>query len=94
MLATAEAGNMVSYVPKSNSRTEFLRSERATVLRSELVAMTEDPIYNTRIIAVIDGDPSVFVEKHMRYMSLHLTMDHSQYVQNLRLMTKISTMKK
>lgn len=51
--------------------------------------MTDSPLYNTRVFSLIDADPSFFVEKHMRYMSNHLTMDHSQYVQNLRLMTKI-----
>lgn len=70
-------------------RTEFLRSEKADKLREELVAMTENPLYNTRVVSLIDTDSLYFVEKHMRYMSNHPNMDHFQYVQNLRLMTKI-----
>ncbi len=51
--------------------------------------MIDSPLYNTYVATIIDSDPSHFVEKHMRYMSNHLRMDHFQYVQNLRLMTKI-----
>lgn len=74
---------------KSISRNDFLQSERAITLRNELLAMTKDPLYNTKVVAMIDVDESYFIEKHMKYMSNHLTMDHSQYVQNLRLMTKL-----
>jgi hypothetical protein len=84
----------MSYQPKSSSRTEFLRSEKADELRLELIAMTKSPLYNTRVIALGGSGAAVFVEKHMRYMSVHLTMDHSQYIQNLRLMTKISALRK
>ena len=73
------------------SKVVFLNSEKADLLRDELKAMTENPVYNTRVVALIDSDSSQFVEKHMRYMSLHLTMDHWQYIQNLKLMTKITT---
>lgn len=72
-----------------NSRTEFLRSEKAARLREELVKMTDDPLYNTKVVSLIDMGTSYFVEKHMKYMSNHLNMDHFQYVKNLKLMTKI-----
>ena len=88
-LASAEAGSYMSYRPVSTGRTEFLRSEVAAELRKELIEMIDSPLYNTYVATIIDSDPSHFVEKHMRYMSNHLRMDHFQYVQNLRLMTKI-----
>jgi len=77
---------------KSTSKSTkgtFLKSEKAEELRLELVAMTKSPLYNTRVLTLFDSDASFFVEKHMKYMSNHLTMDHSQYVQNLKLMTKL-----
>ena len=70
-------------------RAEFLRSEKAELLRAELTAMTKSPLYNTKVASMLDTDELYFVEKHMKYMSNHLSMDHSQYVQNLRLMTKL-----
>jgi len=70
-------------------KTEFLRSELAAKLVQELTEMTKNPLYNTRVVSMIDTDDLYFVEKHMKYMSNHLSMDHTQYVQNLRLMTKI-----
>jgi hypothetical protein len=73
------------------SRVQFLASEKASVLRADLVAMTKDPTYNTRVISQIDTDPNYFVEKHMKYMSDHLTMAHSQYVMNLKMMTKLTS---
>lgn len=71
------------------SRSKFLQSERAVELRNELVAMTKSSSYNTRVVTLASSDPQYFVEKHMKYMSDHLTMDHFQYVRNLKLMTKI-----
>ena len=61
----------------------------AVNLRSELVAMTESPLYNTKVVTLFETDQAYFVEKHMKYMSNHLKMDHHQYVMNLKLMTKL-----
>ena len=83
------AGNM-SYKSTQLSRAEFLRSEKATELQNELSAMTSSPLYNTHVVSLLHADSQLFIDKHMRYMSNHLKMDHSQYVQNLKLMTKIS----
>ena len=88
----AEAGNMTNK-PSHLSRSEFLNSEKATQLEEELTAMTKNPAYNTRVVALLDADAQRFVEKHMRYMSNHLTMDHGQYIQNLKLMTKLSRLR-
>lgn len=74
---------------------DFLLSEKALELRSELQAMVADPLYNTQLRYSIDTpDGSHFVEKHMKYMSNHLQMNHGQYIANLRLMTKVSTLGK
>lgn len=72
------------------SKSDFLKSEKATLLRNELQEMADSPQYNTRVITLIDSDASYFVEKHMNYMSNHLNMDHSQYVKNIKLMTLIT----
>ena len=76
----------------SYSSRDFLLSESAAVLRRELQAMVDDPRYNTQLRYSIDTpDGSHFVDKHMKYMSNHLQMNHGQYIANLRLMTKVST---
>jgi hypothetical protein len=77
------------YKPSSMTRNEFLGSEVATKLRTELTEMTDSPLYNTKVPALVLSDAAYFIDKHMSYMSNHLKMDHFQYVQNLKLMTKI-----
>lgn len=72
----------------SLSRREFLKSEEATSLREELQKMVDDPQYNTMVR--YSENKSEFVQKHMEYMSKYPTMNHSQFVSNLRLMTKLS----
>lgn len=75
----------------SLSRREFLKSEEATSLREELQKMVDDPQYNTMVrYSVLLENKSEFVQKHMEYMSKYPTMNHAQYVSNLRLMTKLS----
>ena len=68
---------------------QFLDSQAAADLRDELVEMMENPSYNTRASysALLNGDID-FVEKHMNYLSSHLSVDPSQYMSNLRLITK------
>lgn len=73
------------------SRQQFLKSEKAAVLRAELEDMEKSPNYNTYVrytLAAIEG--SQFVYKHMTCMANHLQMDHKQYVSNIKLMTKIN----
>lgn len=66
-----------------------MKSVKASQLKDELREMGDSPLYNTKIAALVEADTDYFIEKHMRYMSNHLSMDHFQYVQNLKLMTKI-----
>lgn len=67
----------------------FLESEAAKDIKSELTRMMEDPKFNTRASysAILNGDIQ-FDEKHMNYLSSHLGVDPSQYMSNLRLITK------
>ena len=75
--------------PDGATRASFLRSQKAMELRSELENMVKSPIYNTRVISLLNDESSYFIEKHMKYMSIHLNMDHLQYIRNLKLMTKV-----
>ncbi len=77
---------------KALGRQEFLRSEKADVLRAELQSMVDDPQYNTVLrYSILSPDGSRFVTKHLDYMSNHLQMNHGQYLSNLKLMTKINS---
>lgn len=74
----------------SLSRRQFLDSEKGMLLRKELLSMVKSPRYNTRpIYSTYASDENQFVEKHMDYMSKFPSMDHMQYVLNLKLMTKV-----
>ena len=74
----------------SSPKQLFLDSDKARQLRQELVDIAKAPEYNIQPYGQFhDPDSDYFVEKHMRYMSLHPTMDHWQYVSNLKLMMKI-----
>ncbi len=75
----------------AQSRQAFIKSEKGVALRAELEAMVKSRKYNTRLYSLTSDPKGVhFIEKHMTYMSSYLTMDHMQYVSNLRLMTKIT----
>lgn len=80
----AGIANKISY-------SNFLDSELCARLRVELKSMTDSPVYNTHVMSLIDmgADHSYFVEKHLKYISSHPKMDPWQYVQNLKLMTKL-----
>src|ERR1700757_2232936 len=85
---TRQAGRKT--MTNSQSRTAFLKTEKARLLREELLAMVKSPEYNTRpIYSTVESEGSQFVEKHMNYMSDFRNMDHWQYVSNLKLKTKI-----
>lgn len=77
-------------MPNSISKQTFLKSDEAAVLRAELVAMVESADYNTKpMYSTVESEGSQFVEKHLNYMGGFPNMDHHQYVQNLKLKTKI-----
>lgn len=68
---------------------DFLASQEADAIRKELSRMMKDPSYNTpsTYSAAAKGD-ILFVDKHMNYLSLHLGINHEQYMSNLKLKTK------
>lgn len=75
----------------SQTKQAFFKSEKARELREILIAMTKDPMYNTRLQGLLDyPDNERFIEKHMHYMGNYPRMDHYQYVSNLKLKTKIN----
>lgn len=68
----------------------FFQSEEGIELRRELTGMAESKDYNTRTMySTSEKDGMSFVDKHMKYMSLYPNLNCQQYVQNLKLMTKI-----
>lgn len=68
------------------SKQEFLRSEEADLLRKQLLVMIQDKQYNTSH-RYTDG--AEFITRHMDYMSQYPTMDHGQYILNLKLKLRV-----
>lgn len=68
----------------------FINSEGAAELREELMAMENDPTFNTAstYMSSIKGEIS-FCDKHFAYMSMHQDIQPRDYMNNLRLKTKI-----
>ena len=70
-------------------KRNFLVSEDASLIREELEKMVTDPQYNTRSFYTPTQDENLtFVEKHINYLSNHPKLKASEYLANLRLMTK------
>lgn len=76
---------------KTQRAQEFLKSEAGIQAYTELLRMLEDENYNT----VSSFSPSaedgklLFIDKHMSYLCSHLGVNASQYLSNLRLITKV-----
>ena len=70
-------------------KRNFLTSADAMLIRQELKLMMNNPIYNTRSFYTPQQDANLsFDEKHIRYLSDHPKLKVSEYLANLRLMTK------
>jgi len=69
---------------------KFLNSKEAEEIRAELHRMMEDPSFNTESTysPSSDADEYFFVDKHMKYLSQHLSLNPQHYLSNLRLMTR------
>ncbi len=66
----------------------FMASEDAGTIRLELERMVTDPSYVTKTFySPLNSDIS-FVDKHLTYLSEHPKLKSSEYLANLRLMTK------
>lgn len=68
----------------------FINSEAAVELREELMAMENDPTFITdsTYVPTIKGEMS-FCDKHFAYMSMHQDIQPRDYMNNLRLKTRI-----
>jgi hypothetical protein len=68
----------------------FIHSEAAVELREELMAMENDPTFHTvgTYMPSLKSEIS-FCDKHFDYMTTHQDIRPSDYMNNLRLKTKI-----
>ncbi len=75
----------------TQSRQKFLASDEAEAFRRDLLAIAADPLYNTESIytTMEETESSVFVQKHMSYLSNNLNITPEQYLSNLKLRTRI-----
>jgi len=69
-------------------KRQFLASDEATQIRAELERMVGDPLYATRTFYTPADANLSFADKHMTYLSEHPKLKASEYLANLRLMTK------
>jgi hypothetical protein len=75
-------------------RPNFYESEEAVEVKEILLSMQNDPKYFTDSSYSADGEKypdhvRSFVEKHMAYLQSHPDVNASQYLANLRLITKL-----
>lgn len=67
----------------------FLASEEAAAIRVQLELMMNDPVYNTRsYYSPAQIEDVSFADKHLKYLSVHPKLKSSEYLANLRLMTR------
>jgi hypothetical protein len=76
-----------------SKRTNFPESEEGQAVKQLLIHMDDDGAFNTEASYSADtasySDNIIpFVDKHMRYLQSHPSVDSGQYVANLRLMTR------
>ena len=69
---------------------KYLKTDAAKNVCKELEAMVANPNYRTESSYSPSSEERItFVNKHVRYLSMHQKLDHQQYLSNLKLMTKI-----
>lgn len=75
----------------TQSRQKFLASDEAEQFRLDLLAIAADPLFNTKSIytTLEESESSVFVHKHLSYLSNNLNITPEQYLSNLKLRTRI-----
>ena len=81
-------------MPSTNKKVNLYESEEGILIQQELRAMVASAAYNTG--ASYSTDTSAFsdnlipfVDKHMRYLISHPSVDTAHYLANLRLMTRV-----
>lgn len=73
------------------STRKFYDSEAATKMHEQLEALMESPDFNTAsTYSPASAEMINFVDKHMKYLSVHPTLNHDHYLSNLKLKTRIS----
>jgi hypothetical protein len=75
-------------------RSDFFDSEEGVDIREQLRLMTTDNKYNTTSTFSTNNElyPDnliPFVDKHMNYLNVHPKLDATQYLANIRLMTRV-----
>ena len=75
-------------------RTNFSETEEGVQTKRSLQAMVLDNTYNTAPTyssnqTLYPDNLISFVEKHMSFLQTHPTVEPTQYLANLRLMTRI-----
>jgi hypothetical protein len=74
----------------SLSAQKFLNTEEASAVRIELDGLMTNPDFNTEsTYSPASVEMVTFTEKHMKYLSLHPTLNHRHYISNLKLKTRI-----
>ena len=78
----------------TKKKTDFFESAEGIQTREILRQMDADPIYNTQSSYSANGitypDNIIpFVDKHMKYLYEHPSVNLDHYISNLRLMTRI-----
>ncbi len=77
---------------QSLSAKKFLTSEEGDLIRQELQAMMESPLFNTAsTYSPASTERLEFVDKHMDYLSKHPSVNCNHYLSNLRLMTRMKS---
>jgi hypothetical protein len=78
----------------SKTRKDFLSTEEGKEVQLELRNMTRDSLYNTapsysNDVALYPDNLIPFVDKHMNYLVSHPALVVSQYLANVRLLTRV-----
>ena len=81
-------------MPTIKKRADFYKSEEGEQVATELRTMVSDSIYMTTPTysantTLYPGNVVTFVEKHMKFLSEHQEVNITQYMSNLRLMSRI-----
>ena len=81
-------------MPTAKKKINLYESEEGLLIQKELIAMAADLSFNTGSSYSTDSEAYSdhlipFVDKHMRYLMAHPSVDPAHYLANLRLMTRI-----
>lgn len=83
--------NIAKKYATTQKAIEFLKSQEGVDTYNELIKMVEDAAYNTASSYSPSSEDGnlLFIDKHMGYLCTHSGVNASQYMSNLRLITKV-----